>query len=97
MTKKIFFILSLVGILFLIFLTQATKQIQTGTIKSIQTSNNKITINLENNSTELIIFNTPFINLKKGNAIEFQGKRNIYKNKEQIIIDKMFILHHNKS
>lgn len=92
MTKKILFILSIMGILFLIFLVQTTKQTQIGTIKSIQFSTNKITIHLENNPTELIIFNTPFINLKNGDTIEFQGKRDTYKGKEQIIIDKIFLI-----
>lgn len=97
MIKKILFVLSLIGILSLIFLTQITKQTQTGTIKSIQTSNNKITIQLENNPIELIIFNIPFINFKKGDTIKFQGRQDVYKDKKQIIIDKIFLLHHNNS
>ena len=87
--QKITFILSLLGILLLIFLTQTTKQTQIATIKSIQSSNNRITIQIENNSVELIIFDAPFTNLKKGDIIEFQGHQNIYKNKTQIIIDKL--------
>ena len=87
--KKTIFILSLLGILFLIFLTQTTRQTQTGTIKSIQTSDNKITIQLENNSIELIIFDASFLNLKKGDIIRFQGNQNTYKGTEQIIVDKI--------
>ena len=89
--QKILFTLSLLGILFLIFLSQTTEQIQTGTIKSIQTSSNKITIQLENNSYELIIFDTSFINLKKSDTIEFQGKQSVYENKKQIIVNKIFL------
>ena len=92
MIKKITFILSIVGILFLIFLTQTTKQTQIDTIKSIQYSNNKITIQLENNSIELIIFDDISLNLQKGNTIKFQGKQDIYKGKKQIIIDKIFLI-----
>ena len=95
--KKILFILSLLGVLVLTFLSQTTIQIQTGTIKSIQSSNNKITIYLKNFESELILFNTPFINLKPGNQIKFQGKQDIYKGKKQIIADKVFLLHHNNS
>ena len=95
--QKILFILSLVGILFLIFLTQTTQQIQTGTIKSIQSSNSKTTIHLKDHPVELIIFKTPLANLKKGDTIEFQGKQDIYKGKEQIIVDRISILHHNNS
>lgn len=92
--RKIIFLFSLIGILALIFITQTTKQTQEGTIKSIQISSNKITIQLENYSAELIIFDTNYLNLKKGDNIEFQGKRDTYKNKEQVIIDKIFIIDH---
>ncbi len=95
MIKKILFILSIIGILFLIFLAQTTKQTQTDTIKLIQYSNNKITIQLENNSAELIIFDSPSLVLKKGDIIKFQGKQDTYKGKEQIIVDRIFLLHHN--
>ena len=95
--QKILFILSLVGILFLIFLTQATQQIQIVTIKSIQSSNSKTTIHLEDNPLELILFDTSYLNLKKGDTIEFQGNQDIYKGKEQIIVDRISIPHHNNS
>ena len=92
MIKKILFILSIIGILFLIFLTQTTRQTQTDTIKSIQYSNNKITIQLENNPAELIIFDNLNLNLEKSDIIKFQGKQDIYKGKEQIIVDRIFLL-----
>lgn len=56
-TGKLAIIITPTGILTLIFLSQ-TKPIQTATIKSIQTSGSKTTIQLENHSTELIIFHT---------------------------------------
>ena len=87
--QKITFILSLLGILLLIFLTNTTKQTQIATIESIQSSNNKIIIQIENNSAELILFDTPLTNLKKGDTIEFQGRQDTYKNRTQIIIDKL--------
>jgi len=92
--QKITFILSLLGILLLIFLTGASKQNQIATIASIQSSNNKIIIQIENNSAELIIFDTPLITLKKGDTIEFQGRQDTYKNKTQIIIDKLHLIEH---
>ena len=85
---KITLTLSILGILILFPLTQ-TKQINNGTIESIQFSKNKITIQLENNPTELILFDTSFTTLKKGDTIYFQGRRDTYKNKEQIIVDKL--------
>jgi len=52
---------------------------------------------LENKATKLVIFRSPvhllggtdFISLKKGDTIEFQGKQDIYKGKNQIIVDKI--------
>jgi len=87
--QKIFFILSILGTLILIFLSQITTPTYTGTIESIQSSNNKIIIEIENSSTELILFDTTYINLSKNDKIEFQGRQDIYKDKKQIIVDKI--------
>jgi len=87
--EKILLILSTLGILILIFLTQTTTPTYKGTINSIQSSNNKIIIHLENSSTELILFNTQHLNLNKGDTINFQGREDTYKNQSQIIIDKI--------
>ena len=87
--QKTIFIISLLATLLLIILAQTTKQTQTDTIKSIQSSNNKIIIKLENAATELILFDTSHINLSKGDTISFQGRHDTYKNKQQIIIDKI--------
>lgn len=83
--------MSLIGVLTLILTVQITKEIQTGIIKSIHPSNNKITIQLKNYSTELVIFDTAPLKLKSGDIIDFQGKSEIYKNKKQIIVDKIFL------
>lgn len=87
--EKILLFLSIIGILILIFLSQATTQTYTGTIESIQSSNNKIIIKIENSSIELILFETSYANLKKGDTIEFQGRQDTYKGQEQIKIDKL--------
>ena len=87
-TSKLTLILTLLGILTLILLTQ-TKPIQTATIKTIYQSQTKTTIQLENHTTELIIFETPLLNLKPGDEIKFQGKPDTYKDKKQIIISKI--------
>ena len=88
--SKITFILSILSILLLIFLSKITIPIQTGTIDSIQFNENTIKIQLEKNPTELILFETNFIPLKKGDSIKFQGRYDVYKNKTQIIVDKIF-------
>ena len=87
--EKILFILSILGILLLILIFQITAPTYKGTIKSIQSSNNKITVQLENSSTRLILFDTTSINLSKGDIIEFQGKQDTYNEQEQIIVDKI--------
>ena len=86
--EKIFFIPSLLGILTLMFLTQTIK-VQTGIVKSIEYSENKISIQLENQNETLIIFNPKQLNLRVGDEISFQGKRDTYKGEKQIIINKI--------
>ena len=87
-SKKKYFSLTLLGILTLMLLGNF-KESQTGTIQEIKTSAKKTTILLQENDIELIIFNSN-INLQKGNIIKFYGKQDTYKNKEQIIIDKIW-------
>ena len=87
--QKTIFLISLLSTLSLIFLTQTTKQIQSGTIESIQFSDDKITIQLKNQTTELTLFEATNINISKGDKIKFQGKLDTYKNKQQIIVYKI--------
>ena len=89
--EKLFLFLSILGILSLIFLSQTNTQTYTGIIKSIQPSNNKIIIEIENSSTELILFETNFIDLKKGDTIKFQGRQDTYQGQEQIIVDRVIL------
>ena len=81
-------VLTLLGILALILLNQI-RPVQIATIESIHQSNLKTTIRLQNHTTELIIFGTPNLNLRKGDKIKFQGKTSTYKNQKQIIISKI--------
>ena len=91
--QKIFFILTITGILILLFLTQIQKPIIEGTISEIKYSQNKITILLKNQETEIILFTeNPLINLKENKQIAVYGKKEIYKNKPQIIADKIIYL-----
>ena len=85
--EKLFFILSLLSIIFLIFLTQITPM-TTGKVSSIKYSQTKITIGLENQQT-LILFDTKPLNLKRGDTISFKGRKEIYQDKENIIINKL--------
>ena len=87
--QKLFFILTIMGILILLILTTTPKPIIEGKIKSIQHGNNKITIYLENNNQEIIIFTNKILNLQPKQNIKIYGKQEIYKNKTQIIADKI--------
>ena len=90
--KKIFFILSLLSILLLLFLTQLNQEpIIQGKIKSIQYGNNKISVYLENSTTEIIIFTNKILDLKQQQEIKVWGKQETYKNKEQVVADKINI------
>lgn len=86
--NKIILILSIFGILILIFLSQTTP-FQIGKIESIEKYNNKIVIKIENSTNKLILFETQQINLQRGDVIKFIGQEEIYKNQKQIIINKI--------
>lgn len=90
--KKILFLLSILGVFLTIILTQTTNKFQTGIIESIQFSENKMTIHIENFEPELILFITNMVNIKKGDFIKFKGKQSVYENKDQVIVDKIFLL-----
>jgi DNA/RNA endonuclease YhcR with UshA esterase domain len=94
--KNILLLLSLLSILILIFLSQTITNKETGKISKIEYSDNKITIILEDKEEKLIIFDNSFLDLKKGNEISFEGKKDIYKNEKQIIIEKIYCLDCNK-
>jgi DNA/RNA endonuclease YhcR with UshA esterase domain len=90
MNKKILFIIVLLEILTLLILTQTIKGIRKeGVIEKIDYSSNKITLTITNLSKELIIFENKRIKLKEGDQIVLWGKEETYKNKEQIIVEKI--------
>lgn len=86
--QNIYLILTLIGILILTLISQ-NKPTLTGVVESISKTNYKTTIHLQNQSTELIIFEKLNINLNPGDRIRFQGKADIYKGKSQIIISHL--------
>ena len=88
--KIIFLISSIIGILILIFLTQSLTREYQGEISNITYSSNKVTILLKDDNLELIIFDNTRLNLSSGDIILFTGKKEVYKNKEQIIVDEIY-------
>jgi DNA/RNA endonuclease YhcR with UshA esterase domain len=85
---KFFFIISLIGISTLLLIASFPKT-KFATVKSISYSENKIEIITEEFNETLIIFNTKYLELKNGDKIIFLGKHSEYKNKKQIIVDKI--------
>lgn len=86
--QEIIFLLSLVVITLLILLANSQNQ-KSGKIKSITYSENKITIELENQTEKLILFDDKILNIKVGDKIFYIGKSETYRNEKQMIIDKI--------
>ena len=90
MKKNILLLLILLQIILLLFLSQSlSSTFQEGVLKEIRYSTNRISITLENNPIELIIFPNEILNIKKGDKIKFSGRKEIYQNKTQIIAYKI--------
>ena len=90
--KKVFFAITIISILILLILTNLEKQTIQGKISEIKYGNNKISIYIENSSTEIIIFTNKILNLKKGDKISATGKQETYKNQIQFVADKIEII-----
>ncbi len=89
-TKEIAITITLFGILFLMLLAQ-TKTTRIGTIRKITKKENRITIQLKNSTTSLIIFGQPSLELKTHDNLKFRGNKETYKNQKQIIIERLSI------
>jgi len=90
-SSKVLFIISVLLIIFLTFSTQISKKENFGIVKEISYSNNKITIELENKSEKLVLFDKKNLNLRVGQEIYYIGKEDTYRNEKQIILEKLTI------
>ena len=89
MKTKFLFLISLIGTLILLFLSQTSHQITiTGNIESIKYGNNIITIKLENVEQNILIFENEILKLRPQDEVAIKGKK---KNKE-ILADKILRL-----
>jgi len=86
---KITLILTLIGILLLIIITQNPQTI-TGKIKTIKYNNELTELTLNNTNTSIIIFTNDFIDLKKDDKVLLEGKESIYKNQKQFTVNKIY-------
>jgi len=91
--QNILFIISILLILLLLFISQTTKKPEIkGKISSITYSNKKITLHLKNNSVPIIIFTNNLLKIKKGQRVTIKGKYQTYKNQTQFVADKITAL-----
>lgn len=91
MKRKLILILSILGIFILLGLAIFLKEspIAQGKINSINFKTNSVSIYLDNNSTEIVLFTNKVLNLKKEDEVQIYGKQEVYRNKTQIIAEKI--------
>ncbi|MBT3642535.1 hypothetical protein HN604_00020 [archaeon] len=91
-SPKIYLLISIIGVLMLLFIAQNFQEKRTGIIEGVKYSNNKISITLENENATLTIFGNKILSLKSGDEIIYEGKPETYRGKEQFIVDKIVLL-----
>jgi hypothetical protein len=86
---KVIFILSLISILILTLLSWHINTPLRGKVERLEFSVNKITIKLFEFEEELIIFQNNLLDIKEGDEILFWGRKETYKGKEQVIVERI--------
>lgn len=86
--EKILFIISLLSILLLLFVSINNKTTKTATIKKIKNFPSYKEIILSNNQTILLFYSGP-INLKPGDKISYISKKDVYGRKTETIAEKI--------
>jgi hypothetical protein len=87
--QKIFFLISILGILILTWIANNQSPITEGKISSISESSSKTEIRLHNENRTIIIFDQ--VELEKNYDIQVYGKEEIYQNQTQIIAEKIIL------
>jgi hypothetical protein len=87
MNKRLLLSSCLIGLFVLIVLVQNQKPLATGEIQSLTYNNDITLIKIKNLSEEIIVFD--FLYLENNASVQVYGKREFYKNKTQIIADKI--------
>jgi hypothetical protein len=88
-TSAILFILSIIGISLLFFLSFSTPEKGEGTIIKIEQGENKIAITVDSIKEEIILFENNPLFLEKGDKISVEGKIEGYQSKSQFVVDKI--------
>lgn len=92
--ERFFLILSILGILTLLTLSNFNKPTITGEVSSIKITKNSITLEITNYSEEILIINKTKLpeKIKKGNMIEIYGNKQLEINRTIIFTDKILCL-----
>jgi len=89
--EKLYFILSLLGVLILFVLSEFNQPVLTGKINFVNYYSERTIIILNESEREIILFDTAQL-FNEGDEIIVYGKTEKYKNKTQIIADKIVLL-----
>jgi hypothetical protein len=88
--ERILIILSIIGVIFLLILTNFNKPILIGEVKKIEQTKNSIKIELKNHPEEILIINkTKIEKIKEGETIKIYGDKQISLNKTTIFVNKI--------
>ena len=92
---KLLLILTLLGIFLILTGSLVFPFISQGKITNFKDKGKYISFNLENDQTEYVIFkNSKTVsNLDNGMDVKISGRKDLYRGKEQIIVDKIEGLH----
>ncbi|MCH7850645.1 MAG: hypothetical protein IH845_03315 [Nanoarchaeota archaeon] len=89
-TDKLFFILSIFGVLLIIFIGAYRSVVYEGEISKINSFNGGMTLNVTDVFESVVIFSDELIDLKVGDKIRFTGRKNWNQGSEQIIVLKIW-------
>ncbi len=87
--EKIVFILSVIGILILGFLSFYLNTPTKGIVESVEFSQSRVIIKIVGQDEKLIVFENRLLDIKEGDEILFWGKREFYRNESQIIVERI--------
>ncbi len=91
MKKRILLIITIILIFIIILISTFQKNTYQGKITKIKNYNKRTIINLKNYSMDFVLFDN-IRYLESCNSLKIEGEKNTYKNKSQIIINKIICL-----
>ncbi|MAG39886.1 hypothetical protein CMI41_02885 [Candidatus Pacearchaeota archaeon] len=86
---KLLLFLTILGILFILIFAQNQKPIAEGIISEIKTTEKQTRITINDESRDIILFESSNLDLAKGQEIRVYGREDTYRNNKQIIADRI--------